>query len=139
MKTYQAVVLWAAVVAAVVPLATQAATVSDFHGAFYCKPVGGSTKGGLDTVIGDKWTDVQGREVTDPGHTVFAWGNKDKSVTWGTATAQPDGTVRFVAPGRKAMSWSTMRAKPIDESDYAPWFTIKEDGGKTYECGYAAG
>jgi len=120
------------------PGPSAAALPSDFFGAFYCKPVGVS-HGGLDTVIGERLAQVDGKEVSKPGHLVLAWGAKHKSVLWGSAVGQVDGSIRFVVPGRRGMTFAMSRPKPVEEGDYAPWFTIKEDGGKTYECGYAAG
>lgn len=114
----------------------QAADVSDFFGVMGCSV---DNRRFIGVQLTDTISDAAGRTTSKPGRVALEWnGGKAIKVNWGRPEVQGDGAVKLSFDGRAPVVLKLLRPVPVEDNDYKPFFTLKEEGGKAYRCGFEA-
>jgi hypothetical protein len=86
--------------------------------------------------IGRELFDGKGGSVRKAGSVGLRWASAQP--VWARPEKGEGGGFKLSFAGRKPMVVKQTR-QPIDENDYQAFISIQEEGGKSYQCGYAAG
>lgn len=114
----------------------QAAAVSDFFGVMGCSL---DNKRFIGVQVNDTIADAKGQQTSKPGRIALEM-NRDKAIktSWGQPEVQGDGSVKLSFEGRAPVVLKLLRPRPVGDNDYKPFYTLKEEGGRTYRCGFEA-
>lgn len=95
-----------------------------------------SGKQAVAVELGGELFDGKGGVVRKPGAVGLRWAAAQP--VWARPEKDEHGGFKLSFSGRKPMVVKQTR-QPTDENDYQPFISIQEEGGKSYQCGYAAG
>ncbi len=103
------------------------------NGGFAC--IASGSKKIVTVGLGKEMQDLKGGVVTKPGMVGYRVGNG--ALAWGSVESSGTDTFKVTLQGRKPITVKQTRVAPANEfEDTKPFFTISEEGGKTYACGF---